>query len=73
MIRRRAKEGETIRLLVPNMDAMIVLPPGTTLEVSGYVAEQPSSCLAVVHHVPVAPAEYNVVVPRGSKVNVHEE
>ena len=73
MIRTPAKVDDTIRLLVPNMDTTRVLPPGTVLRVIAHVADQPQCCMVHVTAVPVAPLEYNIVVPKGSKVNVHEE
>jgi hypothetical protein len=73
MIRKPAIIGDNIRLLVPNMDATRVLPPGTLLRVEGHYGDQPSGCLVSVYAVPEPPLEYNIVVPRGSKVNVHEE
>ena len=73
MIRTRAKVNDTVRVLVPNVNTLAHLPPGTRLEVTGYNVDQPHSCLMQVIEVPEAPAVYNVVIPKGSKVEVHEE
>ena len=73
MIRTPAKAGDTIRMIVPNMDTARVLVPGTVLVVAGHVADQPNCILVDVEFVPAPPLEYNIVVPKGSKVNVHEE
>lgn len=72
MIDRTALVDDTIRLIVPNMVTLSVLPPGTILEVTGHIPEQPSSCYVRVVSVPEQPTEYNIVVPKGAKVTVHE-
>ena len=73
MIRNRANEGDTLRLLAPNMYTLAVLPPGAIIEVTGHVPDQPHSFLGIVRSMPDAPHEYNIVVPRGAKVVIHEE
>jgi hypothetical protein len=73
MIRTRAKVGDMIRVLVPNVDTMMHLPPGTRLAVVAYVPDQPASCLVEVVDMEQQILDYHIVVPVGAKVHVHEE
>jgi hypothetical protein len=73
MIRTRANISDVLRVLVPNVDTLCHLPPGTVLTVTGYVPEQPASCFVEVVSLPEQALDYHIVVPKGAKVHVHEE
>lgn len=72
-MKRRANVNDTVRLIVPNARALTLLPPGTTLRVEAHIAEAQHELLAVVTAVPAEPSTYHIVVPKGAKVEVHEE